>query len=197
MDVNANLRTAKMSLGMFLDIQKCVFSFLSPVALLIANQFKTQLCATYWHSGSCPYGKRCCFIHSTFPHGANANGVPPLPLSDEEPAMTVSPRQSFTQTPTMQSLSLTPNTSTDSPPKSSQAEQYTPSLLSRIGERQRAGSTPSLSTSLDSNLSSPPPMSKTNSLNSFQFGEAPIYGLGLGFTNNKFDEFSLGYKNSL
>ena len=162
-------------------------------------QFKTQLCATYWHSGSCPYGKRCCFIHSTFPHTAGGT-IPPMPLSDEDSpqsASTASPRNSYTQTPTLNSLSLTPHTPSESPPRSSQAEQYTPSLLSRIGERQRAGSTPSLSTSLDSNLSSPPPMSKTSSLNSFQFGEAPIYGLGLGFTNNKFDDFGFGYKNSI
>jgi tristetraprolin/butyrate response factor 1 len=35
---------------------------------------------TFWVSGSCPYGKRCCFIHTELPaNGAapGAEGVPP------------------------------------------------------------------------------------------------------------------------
>ena len=30
---------------------------------------------TFWVSGSCPYGKRCCFIHTELPQGAA--GAPP------------------------------------------------------------------------------------------------------------------------
>lgn len=36
-------------------------------------QYKTEICRTFWVSGSCPYGKRCCFIHTELP----ASGAPP------------------------------------------------------------------------------------------------------------------------
>ncbi|TIA91678.1 hypothetical protein E3P81_01868 [Wallemia ichthyophaga] len=156
-------------------------------------------------------------------HMSTSDEESPQTASAESTTFTASPRQSYTQSyshshaPSLHSLTLTPNTSispdsneqfrscesykSQSPCKNAQTDHYTPSLLSRIGERQRAGSTPSLSTSVDSNLSSPPPMSKTSSLNSFQFSEAPIYGLGLGFTTGKYDDFGvgvgLGYKNSI
>ena len=29
-------------------------------------------CQTFWVSGSCPYGKRCCFIHTELPAGGGA-----------------------------------------------------------------------------------------------------------------------------
>ncbi len=62
------------------------------------TQYKTEICRvsyatsypdfklmtvpfqTFWVSGSCPYGKRCCFIHTELPaNGAapGAEGVPP------------------------------------------------------------------------------------------------------------------------
>lgn len=36
-----------------------------------SQQYKTEICRTFWVSGSCPYGKRCCFIHTELP----ANGA--------------------------------------------------------------------------------------------------------------------------
>ncbi|TPX37326.1 hypothetical protein SeMB42_g06937 [Synchytrium endobioticum] len=27
-------------------------------------RYKTEMCRTFWEKGSCPYGKRCCFIHT-------------------------------------------------------------------------------------------------------------------------------------
>lgn len=37
---------------------------------------------TFWVSGSCPYGKRCCFIHTELP----APGAPGAPVSSTEGA---------------------------------------------------------------------------------------------------------------
>ncbi|CAG8511600.1 18629_t:CDS:2 [Racocetra fulgida] len=27
-------------------------------------KYKTEICKTFWQNGTCPYGKRCCFIHN-------------------------------------------------------------------------------------------------------------------------------------
>jgi hypothetical protein len=27
-------------------------------------KYKTEMCKTFWDKGTCPYGKRCCFIHN-------------------------------------------------------------------------------------------------------------------------------------
>ena len=27
-------------------------------------KYRTELCKTFWEQGTCPYGKRCCFIHT-------------------------------------------------------------------------------------------------------------------------------------
>jgi hypothetical protein len=27
-------------------------------------KYKTEMCKTFWEKGTCPYGKRCCFIHN-------------------------------------------------------------------------------------------------------------------------------------
>jgi hypothetical protein len=46
--------------------------------------FLTNL-QTFWVSGSCPYGKRCCFIHTELPTSGGPPGsenVPPPPLPD-------------------------------------------------------------------------------------------------------------------
>lgn len=32
---------------------------------------------TFWVSGSCPYGERCCFIHTELPNTTGARGPPP------------------------------------------------------------------------------------------------------------------------
>ncbi|KAI0003726.1 hypothetical protein BJV74DRAFT_793355 [Russula compacta] len=51
-----------------------------PVLTSYLTQYKTEICRTFWVSGSCPYGKRCCFIHTELPaNGAapGADGVPP------------------------------------------------------------------------------------------------------------------------
>ena len=65
-------------------------------------QYKTEICRvrhfvisyamtslivlqTFWVSGSCPYGKRCCFIHTELPASGNppgADGTPPPPPGD-------------------------------------------------------------------------------------------------------------------
>src|ERR1700722_2520198 len=44
---------------------------------------------TFWVSGSCPYGKRCCFIHTELPHSGAAGpatgsteSAPPPPHQD-------------------------------------------------------------------------------------------------------------------
>ncbi|EIW80036.1 hypothetical protein CONPUDRAFT_166648 [Coniophora puteana RWD-64-598 SS2] len=52
-------------------------------------KYKTEICRTFWVSGACPYGKRCCFIHTELPaNGAapGAEGVPP-------PSATIDSRQ--------------------------------------------------------------------------------------------------------
>jgi hypothetical protein len=52
----------------------------------VADLFFTQ---TFWVSGSCPYGKRCCFIHTELPPSGvtgsatgSAESVPPPPPQD-------------------------------------------------------------------------------------------------------------------
>ena len=47
---------------------------------ILFQPLTTFLFKTFWVSGSCPYGKRCCFIHTELPaNGAapGADGVPP------------------------------------------------------------------------------------------------------------------------
>lgn len=39
-------------------------------------QFKSEICRTFWTQGSCPYGKRCCFIHAV-PDANSPNASPP------------------------------------------------------------------------------------------------------------------------
>lgn len=52
---------------------------------IFVAQYKTEICRTFWVSGSCPYGKRCCFIHTELPaSGAppGADGAPPPQVID-------------------------------------------------------------------------------------------------------------------
>ncbi|KAI9597628.1 hypothetical protein BDF19DRAFT_420532 [Syncephalis fuscata] len=39
-------------------------------------KYKTEICRTFWEKGTCPYGKRCCFIHNEGPGSMqlSANG---------------------------------------------------------------------------------------------------------------------------
>lgn len=38
--------------------------------------FKHKLSQTFWVSGTCPYGKRCCFIHTELPTSGGTGPVP-------------------------------------------------------------------------------------------------------------------------
>lgn len=51
---------------------------------------------TFWVSGSCPYGKRCCFIHTELPGGAQPgqDGIPPLSSGDGRPRSDSDPNDS-------------------------------------------------------------------------------------------------------
>jgi tristetraprolin len=59
---------------------------------------------TFWVSGSCPYGKRCCFIHTELPpNGAAGEGPPPpRPGSNDGRARSLSTNSD----PNEQSVSL-------------------------------------------------------------------------------------------
>jgi hypothetical protein len=59
----------------------------------IADLFSFQ---TFWVSGSCPYGKRCCFIHTELPGGAQPgqDGIPPLSNGEGRPRAGSDPDES-------------------------------------------------------------------------------------------------------
>jgi len=51
--------------------------------ILCSSYFVLTFFQTFWVSGSCPYGKRCCFIHTELP----APGAPPAaPAGNSPPA---------------------------------------------------------------------------------------------------------------
>jgi len=78
---------------------------------------------TFWVSGSCPYGKRCCFIHTELP----ANGQSPATPGSENP-------------PEARPRSM----STNSDPNDS-----TVSLLARISAKRTESNTSSLATPVE------------------------------------------------
>ena len=52
---------------------------------MFASTESFSLFQTFWVSGSCPYGKRCCFIHTELPaSGAppGADGAPPPKITE-------------------------------------------------------------------------------------------------------------------
>ena len=52
--------------------------------IIVANLVTYPLAQTFWVSGSCPYGKRCCFIHTELPASGvapGADGAPPPKIS--------------------------------------------------------------------------------------------------------------------
>ena len=53
-----------------------VSSFGRGLTTLCLRQFKSEICRTFWTQGSCPYGKRCCFIHAV-PDANSPNASPP------------------------------------------------------------------------------------------------------------------------
>lgn len=48
----------------------------------------TVRCQTFWVSGSCPYGERCCFIHTELPYTTG----PQSPRPDENENVSLLPR---------------------------------------------------------------------------------------------------------
>jgi hypothetical protein len=87
-------------------------------------QYKTEICRTFWVSGSCPYGKRCCFIHTELP----PSGTPPGADGSSPPKLTAGiPPESTGSTTTNRDRSTSNASGTDQPV----------SLLQRISAQQR------------------------------------------------------------
>jgi hypothetical protein len=72
------------------------FTFYSEKKKILSRQ------QTFWVSGACPYGKRCCFIHTELPVSGiapGADGAPP-------PSATVGNRERSNSDPNESSISL-------------------------------------------------------------------------------------------
>ncbi|KAF7339948.1 hypothetical protein MVEN_01912500 [Mycena venus] len=113
--------------------------------------YKTEICRTFWVSGSCPYGKRCCFIHTELPpNGAPGEGgvPPPRPGSNDGRARSLS---------------------TNSDPN-----EQSVSLLARIAKREPANATNSSNN--NSNSVAPTPTEATPTT-PFQFTRPPTGSL--------------------
>ncbi|KAG8808696.1 hypothetical protein FRC17_003824 [Serendipita sp. 399] len=84
MGSNVSSLMARMSYEEFNATPKFVICSLIQAYFLRDPKYKTEICRTFWLSGSCPYGKRCCFIHTELPtNGPAANGQPPNGQAEE------------------------------------------------------------------------------------------------------------------
>lgn len=157
-------------------------------------QFKSEVCRTFWLHGACPYGRRCCFIHTTVPGGASSHGNVQPPTTAELAAST-SCLSRLARASSSSSISRMPSRASSS---SSLSAQHSSTKNGTVTP-QRGSFGPNLADYLDSSVTSSPDSARASSLGSpihlkgnesgnGTMSDAPLIGLGLKppgrFTSN-------------